>query len=603
MTKTLEKMFLANVILYLETLETLCQFQMVNSKCFDAVKMLRINPGLKPQNMINNPEEMTSVGYSFTKELQFFPFLETVKLTFFSPLILRCIPTSVKRIYLQKEIDDEQISCLLPLKEKIVELRLFTYDSPIDLEQFPLLTKISLRTHCSVPTTTNYLEQFFTNKNHRFELVHLKMLKFFEESFIQTLNEYNIRLFVVDLNDLNQIRKVLDISTRCVRDIKICCNSWIKGLDPKVVITNNNWTYQQNYQFEELLKERYIPTISVTKLHEINLKKFDFLRSLSFDKCKVDALNLPKEVNHITLKESEVLHIEQLTDLQEFILINCTSLSSLPVHCTKLKMDQCSFNIPKIPVDNELKELDLFKSNIDISYFKNLTSLCFNLVTINNNLPKMNQLKKLSFTQCVIKTQIDVPSSVTQFCISCMSDKMISLSEAKNIKRIKCVDIVNEVSLNESYYHYSMCQKVGGQLQNVIESVDELICTPLTINDFMLIPNKIKKVILISQYSVNGVIPVVIDLRSWKDLNELWIETSDNKFILPTTLKKLLIKSCYNIIINNLEEVPLKEVYLESNTSIIPHLNPSVEKLYFDTYNKDVNIQLLKRFPHLFPIE
>ncbi|BFU25897.1 hypothetical protein CL6EHI_001170 [Entamoeba histolytica] len=602
MTKTLEKMFLANVILYLETLETLYQFQMINSKCFDAVKMLRINPGLKPQNMINNPEEMTSVGYSFTKELQFFPLLETLKLTFFSPLILCCIPTSVKRIYLQKEIDDEQVSFLLPLKEKIVELKLFTYDSPIDLEQFPLLTKISLRTYCSVPTTTNYLEQFFTNKNHRFELVHVKMLKFFEESFIQTLNEYNIRSLVIDLNDLNQIRKVLDISTKCIRDIKICCSSWIEGLNSKVVTVNDNWTYQKNIQFEELLKEMYIPKLNVINLQEINLKKFDFLRSLSFDKCEVDALNLPKEIHHITLKESDIFHIEQLTSLQELILINCTFLSSLPIHCTKLKMDQCLFNIPKIPIDNELKELDLFKSNADISYFTNLTNLCFNSIKITNKLPKMNQLKRLSFTRCVIKIQLDVPSSVTQFCISTMSDKMISLSEAKNIKRIKCVDIVNEINLDELYY-YPVHQKVGNQLQNIIENANELICTPLIINDFISTPNKIKKLILISQYSVHTISSMIIDLHSWESLNELWIETSDNKFILPITLKKLLIKSCYNISINNLEDILLKEVYLECNTSIIPHLNSSVEKLYFDTHNKEVNIQLLKRFPHLFSIE
>ncbi|ELP90058.1 hypothetical protein EIN_404520 [Entamoeba invadens IP1] len=582
----LESIFLANVVMFVDTLETVQNISFVNKKCKTAIEMLRINPGLASEGIKKKSENDSVKANIFQHELELFPNLETVKIRFFTPFIMEYVPQTIERIYIEDTIDDDQLPCLEKIKNKIVSMKIFTYDNVIDLGQYPSLKQIEIRTFTKRENSEGYLLKFFKNVNHKMTLVKVKMEDFVDTEFLDNVDKLKIERVVVQPTKQKDVQTVLEHLSKLGRTT-VCFGEWFEGLDDRVIVVGNaKWNFVDSKDQNVLIKNRLIPSLTVTNQLTFDLKQFD-LHKIECTTCEVDCLKLPVLLNELIIDTCKVVNIERLSSLSGLTIVKSNTIK-VPKTVKFLKLQ----NIEKIIFSTDIKLQELYTDTLEWipkEVSQSVTSLSLmkpkqprwyyhnapneHKVKVDpcvDNLKYFNTLKNLQVMN--INEEVILPESVTSFTTNgtLQSIKNCSLRE-----------------INFSQIAISACN--FSCYTNLERATLEL---SVVLNDFML-PNSITKLTLTSKEKVN------LDLTKYTHLYSLELSITDSIVILPINLHTLVLSVCINYLLPNIDKVNITDLVIFRTTFNLNKVATTLKRLFVDSYNAKFNKDALKRFPLL----
>ncbi|KAL7714628.1 hypothetical protein QTN25_007930 [Entamoeba marina] len=160
----LETVFLANIVLYLDSLSSLDHFFMVCKKTKHAVEMLHTNVCFPVNSHSIVDDDMEKYKKEFIKELQYFPLLQTVRLNKITQLFQHHIPTNIKRIEINELHYETLFLYNIPKDfinvESIITLTVSIEDGRPTFDAFINLKKLVIYqfpTHCSIGELRNIL--------------------------------------------------------------------------------------------------------------------------------------------------------------------------------------------------------------------------------------------------------------------------------------------------------------------------------------------------------------------------------------------------------------------------------------------------------------
>ncbi|KAL7720532.1 Leucine-rich repeat containing protein [Entamoeba marina] len=381
---SLEEVYLANVVLYFTTIETAINFIYVNSKCRDALEILRMNPNFEliqqkdPFCILRNYE-------IFKKELQLFPNLETIQYSSESLRFheymkhLNCkikLPTWYDKTYIN------HTTFFQYYKHNLVELSMNSNDLYID--QFPSLQRLTI-----IITPTRFNCRFHLTDCINTSIHKIKYLKIYIISsnfyslqtmdFITEMKTLNIENSIVHFSSKKDYQRIIDIPN-VFNYITLCSSYYFDGIDPRVVILSNlSHTFEIESQLNKNIIEtyfnQYLPINVVIKSR--NIYDLD-LRSLTYIKHIDNQIGLKQ----ITFPSSLTSLIDQNQPsncpyLKELILNHCNQQQITSSTITKLTCKHCSFEHLNC---SQLEHLSLFQTQ-----FVNVIDCCNTLTYLGNS--------------------------------------------------------------------------------------------------------------------------------------------------------------------------------------------------------------------------
>ncbi|KAL7713683.1 Leucine-rich repeat containing protein [Entamoeba marina] len=411
----LEKVYLANVVMYLKTIQTAVKFIRINKKCKDALEILRCNPGYSSENIEYSIDhiEMLDVEKGFFVELSLFPNIETIRLNTyeFSFQILSRLPSHFKKIEIANQIsliNSSYVNELLLYKDYITSMELSYLHDPIDLTQFHQLrrVKVSFSYSCQL----NY-ENLFGFKKHLFNYVYLTLIPKMSLNFFKELDQYNFKQLIVNCNNnedvTNELLQIENIQNRII--ILHKCVGYNQQ--------NKQFLYS-SFEFDDYnsldydLLNKYFPCKIKTNFGDgddfVSLEKLNSL--CHCDMCGKAKYILPTTVTRLKTN-SNCLNIEKL-QLKELHLLKDNDYF-IPTSVTKLIVEEKSkinFGTPCNVVD-----LTFFNNTPSFRQWNCLTSLTLSQCDICNSFSTITSLKTMSVHSCNIRTSIDelYPLSLT----------------------------------------------------------------------------------------------------------------------------------------------------------------------------------------------
>ncbi|KAL7717758.1 Leucine-rich repeat containing protein [Entamoeba marina] len=373
---SLQKVFLANVALFLKDKSTVQTFSLINKKCLDALHILHVNPYCNSKTLVRDRD--TSV----VEETSTFPNLETICFDTKESFKEKCfsLPPRIKRIILHQtpqDINDYPSY----IKNMIVEMNVTFI---IDIQQFKSLEKLTLDLTTSFGTPLAITDCFINKKS--LETLKIKFCNTIDVNFFKSVDDFNIHHIFAFLQEILSIPKIN-------RYVYFTTNQWYNGIDHNVMVLSDTFNIYSNIFDKELLRnynisnvcirgEKYIP--SVIDLHDL-----PHIQSL---KIQQDCVVIPPP--HLTslmfVKNYKRLQTNNLKELHVSLFDGDIVV---PSGVTSLTLSNCNGNV--IFEGNNLKELHICQQHmITIPTTNQLTSLSLYRARISTSL---NTLKHLQF--------------------------------------------------------------------------------------------------------------------------------------------------------------------------------------------------------------
>ncbi|KAL7711467.1 LRR containing protein [Entamoeba marina] len=511
----LEKIYLANVVLYLDTLDDAENFTIINKKCKDATEILRINPGyhVKKQNgMTKGYDHYKFMEYiSFLKELTLFPNLETVRI---KQEYIPYLPEFTQNVRIH--YFDTSLACPDLWKDIIVELKLYCNGNALDLSQFPFLRKVSF---ISINHITS-MKQFFTQKDKHFNNVTIKIEQqgLFDEEFLNNLEQYDFDRVVLKFIHCNNKLQIASSIPNIFTNATLCTDQWYNTIDDRVVVLrtfNYSFKADKTHFFDEkFCKQQYPDCVYLQGAEYLNLTEFTSIERMYCEGCQniiypttltmletsdgqLSDVNVPSTVTSLQLKFSQPTQIqcsfEKLLSFEQY-------------------MGQSVRNKPICPIP-----LDLCTS---------LTTLTLEELTLNYNLQNLTHLRELFLTGCDVKGDVNAIYPST-------------------LKTMKCQ--AHQLPTNLSSYTSLVDLRIRSSRNNY---------------EF---PTSLRTLVL--EKCSND-----INLSKYTNLHELVLDRFRCEAILPTTLHSLLLVTRSHLTLPNLPDVDLKLLGLAFTP--LPHSKP-----------------------------
>ncbi|KAL7712674.1 Uncharacterized protein QTN25_009689 [Entamoeba marina] len=575
----LEKIYLANVVMFIDTLETAQKFTLINKKTKDAAEMLRINPSYTSQLLIDDPSYEAIKPSLFARELELFPCLETVRIRYFSPFILNFIPKHVQRIVINDLVDADQIKSLQTFKERIVEMNIFSYDEPVDFSQFPNLKRLTLKVHLS---DSNSLFKYFCSKTQRLDYVRIIFLNRVDVDFLKQHLDYAIFKLVVE-ESKTKIDKLLDIPNP-FRRLSFCTKQWRNDLNDNVIITGTHWNYDPNPKFLVLLQQYFIANITVNSNGSIDLSTFNSINNVKLVGTNGDlTCTLPSSVTSLTCEKKcrKVVGEFKLKELE--LIQNSTELPSLG-SITKLTLNKTK--LENLKVFFNIEELNLYEANLQKLPFPKLTTLSINSCTLPNTVSTLTNLINLKFYG--IKDKGKIPN-VSNFyspsiqSLTCDSGYLPKQMDVTSLTLNKMNYYGNSNDKKEFLKNYTNLQNLS------ISCYDNLKNTEF--------PSSLTRLKLVLPPSYGEIIES--DWSKFTNIQVMSLEANNFKVRLPLSLKSLTLIRSINIELTNIDKLHLVNFVLMNCKYDLKLINNDLKRLFIESYNTAISKDVLQHFTSL----
>ncbi|ELP92682.1 hypothetical protein EIN_370340 [Entamoeba invadens IP1] len=371
----LEKVFIANVVLFVSDTKCLESIGNVNKKCFDALGMVR----QYPYNLVyKSPVDMVRAIKTVSHVKRILHNLESISLPLH--LLAVCGPVfehlRLTHVYSLDDIPSFYGDKIVSLKMTLLKL------SEIDLTNF-----INLKTVCLKCDEIPYVKLM---KYHRYSLIKLitNTDNFCEQ--VTALKQYDIENIVIvyTSNVISNTSKSFLLKNPY---IQMCMKGDIESLTEHVVyLQNKKKTFVFTHKFPvssfESFYNTYLPhSVNYSSLAEYNKNGFNQITSL----CSFSSNFLPKSVKQLTMSSPLfTFDIKNYTSLTAFSIENAKFAFSLPtnlieltfIHCTpgidmnenEIRGKPVNFNIYNL---HRLKVFSNFATKCNFTSFKRLTNL------------------------------------------------------------------------------------------------------------------------------------------------------------------------------------------------------------------------------------
>ncbi|KAL7711832.1 Leucine-rich repeat containing protein [Entamoeba marina] len=442
---SLQKVFLANVALFLKDKSTVQTFSLINKKCLDALHILHVNPYCNSKTLVRNRD--TSV----VEETSIFPNLETICFDTKESFKEKCfsLPSQIKRIILHQtpqDINDYPSS----IKNMIVEMNVTFI---IDIQQFKSLEKLTLDLTTSFGTPLAITDCFINKKS--LETLKIKFCNTIDVNFFKSVDDFNIH-HIFAFCDVtfghSKLQEILSIP-KINRYVHFTTNQWYNEIDHNVMVLSDTFNIYNNIFDKELLRnynisnvcirgEKYIP--SVIDLHDLpHIQSLKIqqdcvvippphLTSLMFVKNykRIQTNNL-KEL-HVSLFDGDIVVPSGVTSLT---LSNCNGNVIFEGNNLK-ELHICQQHMITIPTTNQLTSISLYRARISTSLntLKHLQFLSIHDTksTININDLYPTSLKTLDCDD----TFVPLTSNITNLEVTYNSSHSLNLTRLSNLKEL-----------------------------------------------------------------------------------------------------------------------------------------------------------------------
>ncbi|EKE38724.1 hypothetical protein ENUP19_0301G0007 [Entamoeba nuttalli] len=566
----LESVFLANIILYIDSIETCYKFSMINKKCLESMKFLKINPcftrnfnkNQSTQELVTNSIDKIKLMKEIIKEIELFPNIETYEFApgTFSIGLMKLLPQTIENIIIDKITLNTPLCLTKEDKSKIISMNI-TIQEPIDLSEYPNLRKITIE------VDENAIEQCFTNSKHHFEFVRIKLTENINIPFLKELISFPIdKIVLVFLCDL-EMEKVYNAFPHFIKRNYIAMEYLYDTMPNSIIPLCENCKLEidQIDAFDIKLIDKILPTnIFFTGKNNtpIDLSKMNYLKRIAYEDNSIFLLP-----NSILSLQANSIPYQILPNLKDLTLVNAKGEITLPSTLTSLSLRDCHIQIISSNSSN-LKML--FTNNHYYSIIPSLTSLTslkIGHTSISHSFSSLIHLKELIFEDVTINWNIEsfYPSSLSY--LHCNGNQLPSYLPLTQLLLEK--PLQNDLNKLENYIYlnYLFISELPSPSINLPQSLRYFTLNKTSTKNLILSLNQFTNLLTISIINC-------IDIR----------------FNLPLNLFRLDILYSNNIEIINLKYLSsLKELCLVDEQGInLDEIPLSLNWIYYDISDPDL---------------
>ncbi|EMD43070.1 Hypothetical protein EHI5A_208040 [Entamoeba histolytica KU27] len=564
----LEKVYLANVILYADSLETVKKFIQINKKCDDVRKMIRKAPNLF-RKTINREEycfnkwdgifimKRTINEYLAQIAREVFPNINTLILE--GGEVPRYISQldSIDRITLYDPPFD--LTLMEKIEDCIVEF-IWNY-SPVSLVN---IGKMKLLKRCKIDIGRQKFDinSVFSNKQQHLKILRLSNIGNYKE--IEEFKEYkNIERVIIEIDDDTKEEYIEQMSKYAV----LVSDQWYSQLNKNVIVMMDKKFHLQikekpNVETLEFIQQNYLPYKMIIDADyydgiQTQFKLFDNVMKLTLNveidpqeevdqddimQRRMDRINGIERSDDDDFVEETEEQKEERERLHKLEIERRKHSIILPQHLTSITINDMT---PYFHQTLSITLKELTTSNIPIDFIYQLTSLTkinISNTNITQSLKSLEKLIDITFNLCVDEcSEFICPHSVECLKLyNCRNWKFQELSHLKLLDKLMIYDarpnVLSTLQLNEA----TSVKKL--YLNNVITASMPTSLTCLIIGSA---GNK------------------AIDMTKYLQLKDVCIENSNQVRVkLPLSIKSLYLY-CSSIRIFNKNDIQLKELHLE----------------------------------------
>ncbi|KAL7712778.1 Leucine-rich repeat containing protein [Entamoeba marina] len=485
----LQPIYLMNVVLYFDSLQSLHNFLMVNSSCKQAITNLHIIPQRVTSTKLNS---------SLLRKLSvYFPSMQTLRchLSLLNELVL---PTSINQIYgeMTANRDNHSVTKWMKMCYKIT-IQTHRY-SRIDYSQFNILRHLHLilrsDSYVSVVISCQQLckltvlkqivieccgchleelcDDIISSQISHLKQVSLKLLDITNEhlEYLTTLllNHVTIGCYTHTLTELpphiillphygyltitntkkERINKLFKEYV-CPLQLHVCCNN--EKIDTFSIC--NTFIRSLFISGLQCTKQLILPTsLETLHLNQCELPPIDltyfYLESMTIDSTTTDQITLPPTISYLTSIKSTIrtitnLHLVSLPQTKMISVAHSLTQPYIPLHLTELTFaGACVTTFPNIQFCS-LHKLKIFRcyelQNITLPSTLTLLALgtCRSLTKVDTlNSP----LKKLEILDCSKLDTFIFPSTIKSIFIG--RNKQLLVSLHSSLRKLKAIQTI-----------------------------------------------------------------------------------------------------------------------------------------------------------------
>ncbi|KAL7717335.1 Leucine-rich repeat containing protein [Entamoeba marina] len=561
----LEIFYLANVMLYFDSCESVVKFCQINKKCDEVRKMLRITPNIRRLTLDSTDKSFNKMDILFYMKRSLNEYLSTKYSDLFPNINTVVVEGKEIEQYYKELIHIDNVilydlprdmNLMEPFFDRIVEFNwVYNNTTYFQLHNFKFM-KI-----CRIDCCCNDIDIkiLFPEQNQRLKL--LRFSNVVDYSNLMPLEHYqNIDNIVIDVdNEINHS----DIKSLSLF-AKLCAKSFNSSKPNIISLQDNKLSVEiiekpSNHLFK-VLNQQYYPF----KLE---------LHTIPYDELQDDLLQFP-QLQRIDIQN--ILNENQNDNIIQQQISLPTKISSLSVCQSSPVID----NIAQLPLKK------LYFKDISMNILTNchsLTKLTLIYVNLTQPLSMLTHLVDISFDCCKNKLSKDItiyPSSLKNLHIANCKywpySQLIQLNELTSL-------LISDHRVN----HYTSLNL------GCLSTLKRLCLNNVLPN---VLPTAITQVII---ENIGG---KTIDLKGCSSLKQCCIGNSLNVSArVPTTLTSLYL-SASTIQIENGDIIKLKELHLsECNNHNFEQYNlQNITKLSIFPFEEQYSEQL-KLFTNLSP--
>ena len=594
MKKQLEPFFLANILLYFDSTQTIKQFELINKKCQEAIKIIKVNQLYQyiEENQEKKLKQTTNVSIneiqqeykrlqSLDEELKIFSNIQTIRGNAKTLQQRKEYLDEFKRIWIDNCIVDNHYFPFEEYKHKITKLNITIKSSLIiDFSQFKRLRRITLHQH------NRHFNpfQFFTDRDHRFEFIRINTLVNIE-SFINELHEYTIERFVLETQQQRINRYIQQCeNVKKMSSIVFICNGWTG--DKNIILPSSyQFLYSHfNPSIEEGMKLYHPVSIELSSFSTSNDQPIDLTHHKQllqiFQQYQTSQQYIfPSSLvsycgNSMKSLTTEMkwLRVLTLNDIQEMIYIPETIINLKLINCPQWKVSD----------SNSIQQLTLEKhqqTNPSVLQLKHLRQLICISQCLDINLVSLESIIKMKFISCSLKSEFQFPLHLKSLsCSKCISE--IHYSFPQTIENITIVECQQLFSFDDSIKQYHLKEWTSDYQTFTLYQSSQFITSLQT----LCIRNIPKD--------------TTINCSSYSTVETFGIFNSQSiHLILPTQLKELYCVSSPSMIIENWKECLIERIIFKECKSINWNCLPYSLRLLFVS-----PVMEMKMNKELFPL-
>ncbi|ELP85613.1 hypothetical protein EIN_408920 [Entamoeba invadens IP1] len=558
----LEKIYLANVVLYLNDIDSAINFCCINTKCFDALQIIRINPQYKVarRGVFENYTESKQSEYTTYKRIaKLFSNLETFVVPQES---LQLTPKCAEHIVLTSYNGTIQIPD--NMTDRLVEITIGIRGFALNLDQFPFLRKVHF-----TAIIAQKLENFFGSKAKRYDLVEVTHQYYSNNDvgFYKKVNLFNFGKFVVRFYNIGDLKAVIDEFPEFTTIAISCVTSVGELIYPNTYLFSpNNKVFQFSSDIPENVIQLYaFGCVQVTKNADLDLSKFPALYDLDISVAK--NVDLPTTLTALTT--TRVVDVTSCVNLEKLETSGCvwdvipSSVKELIVTDGNVNSLDCNEHLISLTFSNEVSYKKGQKERCDkhdgrtkavfalpLKNCVNLKSVSINEFKITNSFTHLTNLKELVLTECSVD-EID-------------ADKVFY---PNNLVSLKCRH--SQLPKVETTQHLTSMCVAGFFAKSAID-----ISMYTTLCDVKLRSLNVDvKLPMIRRLEINAS-RHAFDLKYLSTLEIIVLDKFSGSIVLPTTIKTIVMNNS-NPTVTNIDDIR-PQVFLNGSTLRHSQVSPVV---------------------------